>query len=158
MKKWVVVAAVLVCLGFYIASEMRAYDVAAAKTIRVIRDEDQCDEKSISGGWVDEILAERPEGNLLAFEVQDRGTRKATLRYKARLLLVNPDGWAYDTVYDINGACVRSWQPDLLSLKKAIVSMLPEDTSISERSFNDMEKKLRGGHDAIAILRVNIEK
>ena len=158
MKKGIIAAAALLCLGFYIKSEIRAYDIAAAKTIRIIRDEDQCDEEPISGGWVDEILDERPEGYLLVFEVHDRGTRKTTLRYKVRLLLVDPDGWAYDTVYDINGACVRSWQPDLLSFKKAIVSMLPKGASISDRSFNDMEKKLRGGHDTITILRVNIEK
>jgi len=157
MKKGVIVAAVLLCMGFYIKSEMRAYEIASAKTIRVIRDEDQCDEKPVSGGWVDEILNERPEGYLLVFKVHDRGTQKMTLRYKARLLLVDPDGWAYDTVYDINGACVRSWQPDLLSLKKAIISMLPKSASISERGFNDMEKKLCGGRETNAILRVNIE-
>ncbi len=158
MKKGLIAAAVLLCLGFYIKLEMRAYDIAAAKTMRVIRDEDQCVEKPISGGWVDEILDERPEGYLLVFEIHDRGTLKTTLRYKARLLFVDPDGWAYDTVYDIDGTCVRSWQADLLSLRKAIVSMLPKGASVSDRSFSDMEKKLRGGHDTTTILRVNIEK
>ncbi len=157
MKNWIIAAALLLGLGLYIQSEIRAYKVAAVKTIREIRDQDQCVGKPVSGDWVDRIHAEKPEGYQLVFEIRDRGAEKKTQRYQARLLQIRPDGRAYDTVFDINGACVRSEQPDLPSLKKAIFNMLPFKTSVSEKNFKDMENRFRLNPGSTVILRVSID-